>query len=603
MKKPVTPRIFALFFLYIAVFIILVMIQFTRQGGFTQQVGSFVVSGHYRRTEEPRAAPGAEHPLDGEITVFFGGMEFRLTDSDENSLGVLKPEGRQPVHPDSMTVSGDSALFRLSDGTELNFSTLFYGGVLELRISAAFAEEAEGLELPYRPLRTSRVRDSGDGEFITVADGTNYRFDDSTLDPERRLIILDIKNPAVSYGAVPANKTFNPEDFIISAAGTKPDYDETVNRWLDQTFSLWNRTIGNNPDENTVIAYLGESIRRGTYKAAISGVSPAFLGSNQTSYASSVFLGGMEQGRRSIAASERENFSRLSRLINEKSADFLKSNHVLEYLELHGYGTLINDAVEIVRNIDLANLTLDLAPGILEAHEDWKRFRPNTENPFERLIDQICFVISENLRTDADRSRVYVFYQETADPEFNLRLGAALTLYTESAGREEWTGIGRSLILSVLAQPDINYGRMYRLLRLGEYRPRAVSVEAGATGIWTWTAASAVQTRYTQTEEDETDGEASSYTIMDIAVSFPAGETHYMIIRGIRPFAQLRLYNIPFRTDPQFERYDSSGWSYSASEQTLVVKMKHQTTVEHIEIFYRSSAPRIVPPPTTVSPS
>jgi hypothetical protein len=43
-----------------------------------------------------------------------------------------------------------------------------------------------------------------------------------------------------------------------------------------------------------------------------------------------------------------------------------------------------------------------------------------------------------------------------------------------------------------------------------------------------------------------------------------------------------------FRTDPQFERYDSSGWSYNAQEQTLLLKMRHRATVEHVRIFYRA---------------
>jgi hypothetical protein len=41
-----------------------------------------------------------------------------------------------------------------------------------------------------------------------------------------------------------------------------------------------------------------------------------------------------------------------------------------------------------------------------------------------------------------------------------------------------------------------------------------------------------------------------------------------------------------YRTDPQFERYDSSGWSYSSAEQTLLLKMKHREETEHIRIFY-----------------
>jgi hypothetical protein len=74
--------------------------------------------------------------------------------------------------------------------------------------------------------------------------------------------------------------------------------------------------------------------------------------------------------------------------------------------------------------------------------------------------------------------------------------------------------------------------------------------------------------------------------MLDIAATFPVGETHYMVIRGVKPFTKIQLYNMDYRTDPQFERYDSSGWSYSPSEQTLLVKMKHRTNTEHVRIFY-----------------
>jgi hypothetical protein len=75
--------------------------------------------------------------------------------------------------------------------------------------------------------------------------------------------------------------------------------------------------------------------------------------------------------------------------------------------------------------------------------------------------------------------------------------------------------------------------------------------------------------------------------MLDIAAEFPVGETHYLLIRGVRPFAKLQLYGIDFRTDPRFERYDSSGWAYSPSEQALLVKMKHKSPAEHIRIFFQ----------------
>jgi hypothetical protein len=62
-----------------------------------------------------------------------------------------------------------------------------------------------------------------------------------------------------------------------------------------------------------------------------------------------------------------------------------------------------------------------------------------------------------------------------------------------------------------------------------------------------------------------------------------------MMIKGVKPFKKIQLYNIDFRTDPRFERYDSSGWAYSESEQTLLLKMKHRAKEEHIRIFYQLS--------------
>jgi len=56
-----------------------------------------------------------------------------------------------------------------------------------------------------------------------------------------------------------------------------------------------------------------------------------------------------------------------------------------------------------------------------------------------------------------------------------------------------------------------------------------------------------------------------------------------------------------WRSDSQFERYDSSGWVYYSQEQTLVLKMRHRTQVENIRIFYRAETPAPAPArPSTV---
>jgi hypothetical protein len=610
MRKPVFLRLIGLLVLYCGIFIVLVIIQFTKQGNFTQRIGSLVVTGQYRHvdaagangdippSEAVKLSPG-EYLIEGGASVFFGGLEFKMKDKDEDDDFVLLDVrgNRKTAEPELMSLSAETARFRLPGGSELDFTTQYSGGTKELRISAELAPDISGLELPYKPLRTSRVRENGDGQLTVISDGVSYNFSRSTQGEENGLLVLKSGGPAVSYRAAPVKKAFSPEDFTITQALSGNSYNEALTRWRDQSFSLWNRLIPSQNDEDMVVAYGGEALRRGNYKAAVSAVSQAFLNGQARTFESSVYLGGMSSALSSFTSIEREKISRLSRQINEKSTDFIREPHVFEYFGARGFGNFIDDGAEIIRSIDPATLALEATPGILEGYPDIKQYRSRSDNPFERLTDQACYVISENLRKSADGTKVFVFRGNNADIEFNLRLGKALLVWAEDTGNTAWAVVGRSIVLSVLSLTDgsltvpavislseegsiveasggrISPARVYRILGLGEYAPRAVGIGSGVNGIWTWTAASSV----TATQENN---------ILDITVTFPQGETHHMMIRGVRPFTKIQLYNMDYRTDPQFERYDSSGWVYSAQDQILVLKMKHRSTAEHIRIYY-----------------
>jgi hypothetical protein len=605
-KKPIFLRSVGLATAYAGVFIILVTIQFANRRSFTLKVGDFVVSGAYSAQETGAAPPqGSERPLEGEVSILYGGMTFFLTaDEDSDSLSILSSSGsREHPRPVSMTVSDRGALFRLSGEAEISFSNRQSGRTQELLIAVDLPEGSQALELPYRFLRFSRIRRNADGESYVTAGGKSYRLNAPTVDFERRLIVITALEPSVSYGTVPGAEAFDPSRFILDAARNKRTYDEALNRWRDQSFVLWQALADRDLDEETALAYLAESVSRGAYQTAAAALSPEFLGGSERSFMSSVYLGRMDQALRSSIVYERENVSRLSALIAQGSADFLRDPHVIEFLALRGQGSLIDGGAAILASIDGAAPDLDLLPGILEGYTDWLLCRPAADNPFEALADQACLLLSEKILLSHQGERMVVFDGETADLEYNIRLGAALTAYGEHSGQEVWAGIGRSLVLSALAfvdetgkaplvlrlgasggieaDPDtaqnsaLGSARIYRLLRLGDYSVRAVSLLAGENGVWAWTAASGASANFDRENN-----------MLDISASFPRGETHYMLIRGIRPFSQLRLYNIPFRTDPRFESYDSSGWTYSPSEQTLMVKMKHQLPREHIQIYY-----------------
>jgi hypothetical protein len=604
------------FTVYLAVFIVLVIVQFTKQGGFTQRIGNMIVSGQYVLDEDGAPVPYPQEDsseedetgivqkwqyyLTGEVVVYFGGMEFRMSGEEESNIfSLVKTDGQiVNILPQYIGIEDETALFFLPDGTELSFASGTINEKPALRISCKPAEDLEMLALPYRPQKTARVRDFGDGQFIIIADGEHYTFTRTQFDPMRPAVIFKQDSTALSYAAIPEQKAFLPEDYILPQAVTEQLYREAVNQWQDQNYALWARLITRNTNEETALAYLSEAATRGNLKGASASIAPAFMNSPQRTYRSSVFLGRMDLGQRTFLAAEQEKLASISRIINEKSTDFMRDPHIFEFFAIRGYYNLIDEGTDIVRSIEPATMSAELTPAVFEGYLDWKHYRPNTENPFERLISQAFLTITEGIRMHKDGDKVFVFLGTRADIEFGMRLGKVLVEYAESAGLDSWAAVGRSLILSILtledndgmvpavfnlseegdisedaAVPRLNAARLYLILAPGEYYSHAINIGAVVNGLWTWTAAGNISV-------------SQENNVLDISASFPVGETHYMIIRGLRPFVKIQLYNIDYRTDLQYERYDSSGWIYSTRDQILIVKMKHRSKTEHIRVFY-----------------
>ncbi|MDR2632225.1 MAG: hypothetical protein LBC51_01190 [Treponema sp.] len=604
MKKSVFPRLIGLFFLYMAIFVLLGTLQFAHKGTFTRQIGSLVVSGRYRSSEYGKLPQDANHyPLAGELVISFGGMRFSITDRNDG-LSLIKTDGtKEAMLPVAMTISGETLGIQLSGGAELIFGLSDTGERTELLIHAVLGEAILGLELPYKPLKTSRNYDRGDGQFEVVADtGITYGFSRILLDSERHVLVLHQEAPFISYRPVLEGQSFTPQDFILTDAQYAASYKERVSRWREQSFNLWSRSISTGNSEDLVLAYGGEAISRGTYRQAIAAVPAAFLNGTRRTYESTVFLGQLDLGLRSLVSAERDTFNRLSRMIQEGSLEFLKEPHVVEYLAVRGYLSLLKDGLGLLNTLDPARVSPDLIPAMFDGYTDWMVYRSITEktgiqeNPFMRFIDQMYFIISQGLTKSPQG--VFVFYEGRADTAFNLHLGKAFMVYAENAGIMDWAAIGRSLILSVLSlvnaggtapaglfiaeegilsedtsSPRLSSALLYRILTPGENYPRAVSLSSGNPAIWTWTAASSLSV-------------SQGNAMLDIAVSFPVEEIHYMLIRGIPRPTRVQIYDMDYRTAPDFERYNSSGWSYSASEQTLLLKMRHRNPVEHIRIFY-----------------
>jgi len=582
MRKPLASRIAGLAVIYCLAFFILVILQFSDKGNFSLSVGAMTIRGRYLQdsllslTEEeiPEAENGIQ-AITGGIKLYYGGLEFSLNDERGKGLMLIGTDGDVAVNPDYLILTNNTVRFGLPGGTVIVFSSIDSARGPELQISAEFTENIYEVTIPITPRRSSLVHENG--QLGIMYGGLRYLFSSRDQELERGTITLSRGRTFISYRSRGKQAEFNPADFIIAQS---QNYDSAISNWRGLSFNQWNRNPALLQNEDDIIAFLSEALARGgNFTAAVAALPRDFVNSARQTHRSAGFTGGMANAYRSFTVNETEKLQLITRLTRERSPDIFREEHILDYLFTRSNTALANEVLDIIHNADPEILMLEHCPGLLEASFDIRRWRPQFNNPVESLADRILLLISDNLKRDTENDHVFVSNSEVNNLEFNLRLGKALINWARTAQNTEWEAIGKSLVLSALTSDGAGAGRLYNILSPSGFYPRAVWLSDN--GQWAWTVSSSVRT-------STIDGN------LNIAVTFPATMTHHIIIRGIRPFIRLQIHGMDWRTDSQFERYDSSGWVYYPQDQVLILKLRHRELVENIRIIYREEPQPVI---------
>jgi len=579
LRKHLASRIFGLAALYCAVFIALVILQFSGKGTFTISANTMVIKGRYlQQAENEKTGDENNEPavqlLTGGVRVFFGGLEFILKEDRGSGLIITNAGGAFfPVNPESFSITENTARLGLPGGSTLVFSSLGPEKEPELQINAEFAEDISEVSIPIIPHR-SLVRNNG--QIGIMYNGNRYMFNGTGQELENNKIILSKGNSFVSYRSKGKQRSFDPSNFIIPQV---QNYYFALSNWQDLSYTRWNQNASSLRNEDDITGYLSEALRQNNYGSAVNNISREFLGSTQHTYKSAVYLGGMTGAYRTFVSEENKRLNGITALTKEKSLDVLKEEHVIDYLLTRGDTVLAYDIIQLIQDINSEKILIDYCPGLLEAYSDIKRWNASIKNPVEPLIEQILILVSENLSKDTVSNLVYASGSKDRELYYSVRLGNALINWAEDAKNADWTDIGRSLVLSALTNAGPGAGNLYANLKLSEYYPRALWL--GETGFWAWTVSPSVKPSWQDSN-------------LNISFSFPVGMTHHVIISGIKPFISLQIHGTNWRTDNQYERYDSSGWVYHQNEQILVLKLRHREQAENIKIIYKYSPPPVV---------
>ncbi len=612
MVKNFSRRVLFLCVLYVCIILGIFALQFTRGNAFSLSVGPFMVSAAAR--EDGAGDPRPELPL--HVGAF--GLDFFLDDA--NHL-VARRDGGAPVTLDFAGVaSSDSRLeLSFSRGASIRFAYDKRGDIDVVAVSAVVPEGFSRLELPYRLSRSARL-ERRDSMALVGVGGKLYSFPGKPLSQGSasavRNLVIERSAPVVYYQTWLPAKGLSLDQFASLPGASEAAWDRAVEKFASSALAVFrDRITSGSFSEQVAAAYVAEMGRIGMYRGAIEAVPESFKTDPGRTWLTSTFFNDLERKWAGFMTREREERTILAKRLADGNPAAFEFPSLVRYLVDRGSGVLLDDLIRVAGAVEIASTSPLQSAGLLECLMDMRQLDPSRARAFEALAESCERTIASALVRVGDS--LFVSRDGKAvDTASSLRVASILIRYgAEMPDRAQWRSVGYLLVTSLLAQADssavlpaafangpdglapasdslLGPSSLYPLvLTSNTWYPRAKSLATSAgAGIWAWTSAlDVVATR-------------PSADSLRLSVRFPQGETHYMVVRGIKPFSRIEIYGMDFRTDPRFESYNSSGYRYDPESGTLFLKMRHKVDVEDVVIHYGTPSPETSEPPAQPAP-
>jgi hypothetical protein len=606
MKVTAAKRFILVPVIYLAVIFGLIFLQFSKSGGFTEKAGALVVTGSPAAAQDDRKVPITA------IRVVFGGIEFPFSRDDELMVDSgAKNQSQYILQGFSVNPDGVSLIF--TGGVRLRFSAPSGGDSLAVRADSTDATVSR-IALPFSLSRGWGIsKDDKSGMLTLKSSGTKFELraaEGASIDPTKRVVRLARSNDA--FGSVSMQRTTetaalnlsqfidqNAADPAVFAKGLAAYLDASYTGWKSARFSSdagWSFPGGKTSfNEKTLAALLAEARRRGEYGEVRASLGDLISNNRERlTYFSNPLIGNIVRSTQVMFTQDRDDIQKLQAQIKNKDASLFERENLVHFVLDRAPYALAQDTLSFAGGLD-AQQPVRTAVGLLGCLIEGKQLLADADDPFLKLDGVV-----EKVIVPAIKKTQSGFFLQTdgtdSDLSVSIRAGMLLIAFGQQTGKPIFTGIGQSLVNSAVSIASDNgflparitiQGNLvsdrtgslapelvYPLISGNPYYPHEVSfAHDAAPGVWAWTSSLDFKLE-------------SGANPMVFASRFPNGETYFVELHGIKPFKNIQLYEKDFRSDPDFERYDSSGWVYKEETQTLYLKLRHKADIERVRLFF-----------------
>lgn len=603
MMKYFSRRVLFFSALYVCIIFGIFALQFTRGNAFSFTSGVLRISGAGQNESDGTILPVLP------LHIATNGVDFFL-DEQNPALAYTSSNKHVPLVVTSFNRQSDDFIVGFSNNITLSFSSEIRGEIDIVTISVNMPSKYQKVALPYKITRSAHL-EKADSQLLIVSGKEKFYFPGIVIDEidrnEVRQLPIYKVSPVVQYRTWIPVRGLVVEDLVTLPAASESAWKRSVEQYASASLVSFRAALASGSiTEPLVASYISEMGRIGMYQAGIEAVPLAYRNGNSRTWKTNTFLNNLEKTTAGLIIREREDRTILSRKISDSDPSCFEFPSLVPYLIDRGSSVLLKDLAKMSSSLDFTRLTSRQAAGILEIMLDYPIHAPSEENRFNTLVESCERVLKSSLVRIGDN-----LYLSDNGNEIqtlpSLEVANILIRYGSSnSTRAYWSSVGRLLVNSlvsfagdkailparfafidgsraeeksgIVAKADqvLDIADVYDVIvSSNTWIPHSYSLsnQMGSPS-WAWTSAQDIKIAK---QPDSS---------VQFSVRFPQGLTHYMVLRGIKPFYRIQIYGLDFRTDPRFESYNSSGYRYNEETETLYLKMRHKSEIEHILIWF-----------------
>lgn len=513
--------------------------------------------------------------LKNNFSVSFGGI---TVSSDYNNVAHICNEEQTPLELESWSQISETA-FNLvfKDDIQVVFSYPSTEVLTPISVETFFPKDVTAIALPFKINGSYTLTEHESNSLVLASKAGEYEF--SIPHNDSQFLYFYNYEPVASYDIFSKEKVFTFADAKALALSSEEYYKYSIEKVKSSV--LFKNGVPETASEIAITAYIAEMSSQGKFSQAIESVPAAAKTVAKRSYLSAPYFNSLVEMNKTLVMQNENIAYRMNYSLEQGNPSVFEFDAFSMYIQTRSTPEAVKYLTLLTQDGTSEPTPLQ-ASGIIKLYADLYPISREKADILQVPAQKALGIIEKYCSIKDD---IFSFAQENI--EFSsldyAKTGDTLIRYGEIIGNPDICAVGRLMFnigISRFDSSDVeSFATIYPLAaRNNKFYPHIVILEETLTEpIWAWTVAQSMTIETDQTNTST------------ISLDFPQGDSHYVIINGIKPFKSIEIYGLSFRTDYRFETYNSSGYVYDSKTNTLFLKYRHKAGTEIVKLYRPSN--------------